>query len=545
MATKKEENIDNKKTTVKKRVSAKNSSSKKTNNAKESVGEEKKTQINSKTSSTKKVSTTKNKVLPKNKVKSEIKKASEEAKTIDAKISEDNVKNDEAVLEAKAKIVKTEVVDSKKAAKKETKPKKEKSKKILIFIIFILLLVIAGLLVYLFVFSKNDNNKKNDNPSNPTEVKLPKPELEDGERGKLGIDKNVNEKTIDKYLGRKDAVYRDMRMLEDPGDYEAIGGDRFLSGYIKGFEVVPLPYIIPVTNLPKEVGYTYNGTTLFFKKSDGSYLPNYEESMDIIERLFPKDKTIFLMCGGGGYAGMMKDFLVANGWNQDKIYVVGGYWYYNGKNKVDVPKNASDNYDFSQVPYHDIDFTDLKKIEANRHNTGNITKFYLEDEYYEGNDETFDNLMNKYNNLYDSYFKDVNWDKIDEKELERINNEYDKEYNKLVNSIVDYIHNLIDEKKTFVLGIFNDSGCGNPDTSVSHQAIKYAKKNNVYFYETSSSILDKLDIYYEVQLFPNVIIIKDGKVYTFLDYVSEEDEKIFDSEDELIKWINKYIYMSK
>ena len=66
---------------------------------------------------------------------------------------------------------------------------------------------------------------------------LPKPEVEGGERGMLGIDKNINEETIDNYLGRKDAVYRDMRMFKDPGNYEAIGGDSYLSGFVKGFEV--------------------------------------------------------------------------------------------------------------------------------------------------------------------------------------------------------------------------------------------------------------------------------------------------------------------
>ena len=47
---------------------------------------------------------------------------------------------------------------------------------------------------------------------------LPEPELSAGERGELGIDKNINESTIDQYLGRPDAVYRDVRMLEDPGN---------------------------------------------------------------------------------------------------------------------------------------------------------------------------------------------------------------------------------------------------------------------------------------------------------------------------------------
>ena len=50
------------------------------------------------------------------------------------------------------------------------------------------------------------------------EIALPKPEVSEGVRGDLGIDANVNEETIDKYLDREDAVYRDMRRLVDPGN---------------------------------------------------------------------------------------------------------------------------------------------------------------------------------------------------------------------------------------------------------------------------------------------------------------------------------------
>lgn len=188
---------------------------------------------------------------------------------------------------------------------------------------------------------------------------LPKPEITGGARGELGIDRNINEASIDEYLGRPDAVYRDMRMLEDPAEYENIGGDSYLSGYVEGFEIVPLPYIIPVYDLPHAVGQTYSGDTLF--SGYGTYVPNYEESMDIIEELFPKDKVIFLMCGGGGYAGMTKNFLITMGWDPDKIYVVGGYWFYDGEHSVEVKKeeNGETVYDFDSVPYHDIDFSTL------------------------------------------------------------------------------------------------------------------------------------------------------------------------------------------
>ena len=196
---------------------------------------------------------------------------------------------------------------------------------------------------------------------NKTKLKiLPKPQITEGQRGQLGIDKNINEETIDNYLGREDSVYRDMRMLKDPGNYEAIGGDSYLSGIVKGFEVVPYPYLTEVKGLPKEVGDSYKGKTLFTQKEDGTYKANYKESLELLEYLFPKDKNIFLMCGGGGYAGMTKQLLVSLGWDENKIYNVGGYWYYNGKNNIQIKNN--DKYDFWKVPYHDIDFKNLTEV---------------------------------------------------------------------------------------------------------------------------------------------------------------------------------------
>ena len=195
-------------------------------------------------------------------------------------------------------------------------------------------------------------------------TKLPKPEVTGGERGMLGIDKNINEETIDKYLGRSDSIYRDVRMLKDPGNYEALGGDSYLSGFVKGFEVVPYPYLTEVKGLPEVVGESYTGATLFTQNEDGTYKANYKESLEFLEYYFPKDKYIFLMCGGGGYAGMTKNLLVSLGWDEDKIYDVGGYWYYNGNNNVQVKKtvNGKTSYDFWKVTYHNIDFDNLTEV---------------------------------------------------------------------------------------------------------------------------------------------------------------------------------------
>lgn len=197
-----------------------------------------------------------------------------------------------------------------------------------------------------------------------TKQALPIPEVTEGMRGTLGIDKNINEKTIDKYLNRDDSVYFDMRMLVDEASYENIGGDSYLSGFVKGFEVIPFPLIVNVTGLPEEVGDSYQGKTLFTLNEDGKYIANYKESLEFLEYYFAKDKYIFLMCGGGGYSGMMKKMLISLGWDENKIYVTGGYWFYEGNNKVTVKNTSSKevNYDFWKVTYHDIDFKNLKEV---------------------------------------------------------------------------------------------------------------------------------------------------------------------------------------
>ena len=234
-----------------------------------------------------------------------------------------------------------------------------KNKKILIISI-ITSIIIGGLLSYL-VFGKTIEY---------TDKPLPAPELSEGLRGNYGIDKNINETTIDNYLNRSDTVYRDVRMLVDSASWENKGGDRYLTGYIKGFEVIPSPYLASYTDAyikqkEKENVYgLYTGKTLFTLQDDGTYTPNYKESMEILEAIFPKDKNIFIICGSGGYAGQVKDMLISLGWNKELVRDIGGYWYYNGKNSVQVKEtiDGKDYYNFSKVPYYNIDFDSLHEV---------------------------------------------------------------------------------------------------------------------------------------------------------------------------------------
>ena len=304
-------------------------------------------------------------------------------------------------------------------------------------------------------------------------VSLPKPELAEGERGQLGIDKNINESTIDKYLGRTDAVYRDVRMLKDPGNYEAIGGDSYLSGFVRGFEVVPLPYLVNVTGLPEAVGETYTGPTLF--TFDGEkYVANYEESMRMLEDLFPRDKVIFLMCGGGGYSGMLKNMLVALGWDGDKIYDVGGYWFYEGENKVEVKRVLADGkvtYDFYKVPYHEIDFSKLHKLEA-----GEM--------------------------------------------IEISATEYDQ---------------MIAEGRSFLVFV-DQGGCTTAD-KLRGFAKKYSEETGRVFYKMMFSEMKESKLYELVKYYPSVAVIKDGEVVKYLRADEDEDAGIYNNYEEFVDWL--------
>ena len=193
---------------------------------------------------------------------------------------------------------------------------------------------------------------------------LPTPEFAEGFRGyALEIDKNINEATIDQFLHRPDSVYRDMRLLIDPADFENIDGDSYLSGFVEGFEVIPLPYLVTI-NLPEAVGTGYRGPTLFTLTDDGEYIANFEESMRILEWFFPKDKNIFLMCGGGGYSRDTRRMLIALGWDGNKIFNTGGHWHYEGDYNVSVRNKDGDEvtYDFWKITYHHIDFSRLREV---------------------------------------------------------------------------------------------------------------------------------------------------------------------------------------
>ena len=225
----------------------------------------------------------------------------------------------------------------------------------------LLLIVIAILLAAPLISCSVENSRQK---------ALPMPEVDDDST--FGIDKNINIDTIDNYLDRDDVAYIDVRMLFDSAEFSAIGGEADLTRTIRGFRIVPYPYIATLNALP--VAGAYEGDCLFSITwgEDGgiaSAAPNFIESELILSELFPKDKAIFLMCGGGGYSNMMKTFLVLLGWDENRIYNVGANWKYTGENALELvihPEDAQGNkiYATWRADYAYIDFSRLHPIAA-------------------------------------------------------------------------------------------------------------------------------------------------------------------------------------
>ena len=124
----------------------------------------------------------------------------------------------------------------------------------------------------------------------------------------------INSENLLNYMGRPDVMYIDTR---DFGDY--------MKKHFRNFEVIPFFALIYNADAHTDASMVqlYGGTPT-------EPVPVYEESDQILEVLFPKDKTLFIMCQSGGRVGMLMNILSARGWDMSKIYNIGGVAQYTG-----------------------------------------------------------------------------------------------------------------------------------------------------------------------------------------------------------------------
>lgn len=130
----------------------------------------------------------------------------------------------------------------------------------------------------------------------------------------------INSENLRQYLGRTDVKYIDLR---DYADYA--------KKHLRNFECIP--YFALIFNAEAcndaSLPQLYGGTV-------DDPIPVYAESDELLEALFPKGQTIFLMCQSGGRVNNMMKLLAARGWDMSKIYNIGGMAHYAGAEYRDI-----------------------------------------------------------------------------------------------------------------------------------------------------------------------------------------------------------------
>jgi rhodanese-related sulfurtransferase len=129
----------------------------------------------------------------------------------------------------------------------------------------------------------------------------------------------INATNLLDYLGRDDVFYIDLRNYED-----------YSKKHLRNFEVIPF------------FAYIYNekageeGFPQLFKGTHDAPEAVYETSEAILNALFPKDKTLFIVCQSGGRVNMLMKMLAALDYDMSRIYNIGGMAQYTGDEYRDL-----------------------------------------------------------------------------------------------------------------------------------------------------------------------------------------------------------------
>ncbi len=173
------------------------------------------------------------------------------------------------------------------------------------------LLVLLGTLAVLGLFA-SCTEKKAEAPAAPVVKALPAPvdtSKPDAQKSPFAAaSSSINATNLFEYFGRDDVLYIDLR---DYADYQ--------KKHLRNFECIP--YFAYVFD--KAAGKDKAKIQLY-GNSVAEPAATYKESDDMLEVLFPKDKTIFFMCQSGGRVAQLLSILNAKGYDMSKIYNVGG-----------------------------------------------------------------------------------------------------------------------------------------------------------------------------------------------------------------------------
>ena len=118
----------------------------------------------------------------------------------------------------------------------------------------------------------------------------------------------------------------------------------------------------------------------------------------------------------------------------------------------------------------------------------------------------------------------------------------EKEYyqeSKFINVKNEDIEKLKEEKKSFIVFAYNNYCL--LETPCDEIFKKVMDKYNISFLYLPYEEMKKTFIYDDVKLTPSVILIKEGKIVTYLNTESNDDLPKYQDADEFEKWLTSYI----
>jgi len=146
-------------------------------------------------------------------------------------------------------------------------------------------------------------------PETPVAVELPAAQTVAGDY--TFENSGINFNNLLEYIDSEDVLFIDLRNYED-----------YSKKHFRNFEVIPFFAFIYNEKAGEE------GFPQLYKGTPEAPVAVYESSEVILNALFPKDKTIMLMCQSGGRVAMLMKILAANGYDMSKIYNIGGMAQY-------------------------------------------------------------------------------------------------------------------------------------------------------------------------------------------------------------------------
>ena len=179
--------------------------------------------------------------------------------------------------------------------------------------------LIVMLVVLLTACSSNSNN-------NEEEIKeLPQKDISESS---LMSDSPISASNIDEYLFLDDVMYVDTR-----------SSDQFsVNGHIAGF--VNIPFYEVIANFEEKDNVLFHiekirdeNNNLIANVGDvGSFIPNYEESIEYLKDIFPVNKQIVFIATAGVESSYLINLLIQYGYDPANLYNAGSMENSLGKN---------------------------------------------------------------------------------------------------------------------------------------------------------------------------------------------------------------------